>query len=134
MSKLANYLSSNGIVDLLGPKPGYLTIAGAAHYASVSQRTIKRWITRGLPVYQGVMRGKVLVRPSDIDLYLQRKAVKPEVDLDALVNEVMTGLSPKAGISPGTETSARPRAKWARATKKGTVPDSTGISHLNQGL
>ena len=41
----------------------YLPIDGAAQYASVSTKTIQRWIKGGLPVYQGTARGKVLIRP-----------------------------------------------------------------------
>ena len=89
---------------------GYLSIGEAARYASVSTRTIKRWITRGLPVYQGTHRGKVLIRPGDIDLYLQRKTVpKPDLDLDALVQDVLAGLG-----GPKPEP-VRPRERWARA-------------------
>lgn len=79
---------------------GYLPITGAAQYASVSTRTIKRYIKRGLPVYQGTSRGKILIRPSDIDLYLQRKtSPKPDLDLDAMVDECMTSLKkPVTGL------------------------------------
>ena len=89
---------------------GYLSIEGASAYASVSTRTVKRWIRAGLQVYQGTARGKILIRPSDIDLYLQQKTVpKPELDLDAMVEDVLSGLG-----KPKSE-SMRPRAKWARA-------------------
>jgi excisionase family DNA binding protein len=78
-------------------QPGYLSIAGAAKYASVSTKTVKRWIQGGLPIYQGTARGKVLIRPSDIDMYLTRKQA-PHVDLDAIVKQVITDLNdgPKA--------------------------------------
>ena len=94
---------------------GYLPLAGAAQYASVSTRTIKRWIKAGLSVYQGTPRGKVLIRPSDIDVYLQRKAVKPKIDLDAMVEDVLLGLreKPKLATAP-----IRPRGKWARGITK----------------
>ena len=42
-------------------QPGYVSIEGAARYASVSTKTVKRWIQGGLPVYQGRARGKVLI-------------------------------------------------------------------------
>ena len=76
---------------------GYLPLTGAAEYASVSTRTIKRWIKAGLTVYQGSPRGKILIRPNDIDLYLQRKAAqKPTIDLDGMVNQVLSDLSAKS--------------------------------------
>lgn len=153
MSKLATYLSSNGIAELLGSRPGYLTIQAAAYYASVSERTIKRWIARGLPSFQGSLRGKVLIRPGDIDLYMQKKPIPVEKhDLDAMVEGVLksfckaqaTGKIPQApspeaiGLPPGLR---KPRqGKWTKATracsgpeapggdKKGTVPDSDTVA------
>ncbi len=76
------------------PPVGYLSIGGAAEYASVSTRTVKRWITRGLPVYQGTPRGKVLIRPSDIDLYLEKKTAR-ELILDAMAEQVLRDLCQK---------------------------------------
>lgn len=74
---------------------GYLSIEGAAGYASVSTKTVRRWIQAGLPVYQGTTRGKVLIRPRDIDSYLMRRQT-PHVDLDALVEDVLSSLRPEA--------------------------------------
>lgn len=90
---------------------GYLSLRGAARYASVSSRTIKRWIRAGLPVYQGTLRGKVLIRPSDIDAYLTRRQSRPS-DLDAMVADVLVDL-----VSQSTSVSEpiRPRGRWARA-------------------
>jgi len=59
-----------------------------AKYASVSTKTIHRWINLGLPGYQGTTRGKVLIRPTDIDSYLTRRQTR-QVDLDAMVDEVL---------------------------------------------
>jgi predicted site-specific integrase-resolvase len=70
-------------------QPGYLSLKKAAAWADVSIKTIKRWIAAGLPVYQGVTGGKVLVRPQDINSFLQKRQV-PQVDVDALVNETLT--------------------------------------------
>jgi excisionase family DNA binding protein len=70
---------------------GYLSIEGAAKYASVSTKTIERWIQGGLPVHQGTARGRRLIRPSDIDAFLTRKQA-PRLDLNAIVQEVIKGL------------------------------------------
>ena len=75
-------------VDTTTHKPGYFPIMEAAKYASVSTKTIHRWVKGGLPVYQGTARGKVLIRPTDIDLYLTRRQAR-QIDLDAMVNEVL---------------------------------------------
>ena len=72
-------------------QPGYFPIMDAAKYASVSPKTIQRWIAAGLPVYQGTARGKVLIRPADIDSYLTRRQAR-QIDLDALVNDTLRDL------------------------------------------
>lgn len=71
--------------------PGYLPLADAAGWAGVSVRTMKRWIASGLPVYQAMARGKVLVRPADIDAFLTKQQA-PKLDLSRLVNEVTRDL------------------------------------------
>lgn len=71
--------------------PGYLSIPAAAQWASVSKRTIKRWIGVGLPVYQGTERGKVLIRPADIDAFLTRTQ-KEQPALSATAAEILVGL------------------------------------------
>lgn len=97
MTAISTYQPGSGRVGASSPvgfqasAVGYLSIDAAAVYASVSTKTIKRWIQAGLPVYQGTRRGKVLIRPSDIDLYLQKKTA-PKVDLDAMVNDVLQDL------------------------------------------
>ncbi len=53
-----------------------------------------RWVDQGLPHYQARPRAKVLVRPEDVDAFLQKQQV-PQMDLDALVEEVMQGLTTK---------------------------------------
>jgi excisionase family DNA binding protein len=72
-------------------KPGYFPIMDAAKYASVSTKTVQRWIKGGLPVYQGTARGKVLIRPTDIDSYLTRRQAR-QIDLDAIVNDTLRDL------------------------------------------
>ena len=79
-------------------RPGYLSIGGAAKYASVSRKTMKRWIQGGLPVFQGTIRGKVLIRPNDIDAYLTRKQVA-QVDLSVMVNDVLRDLGQVSGVA-----------------------------------
>jgi excisionase family DNA binding protein len=101
---------------------GYLPISEAAQYASVSARTIKRWIKAGLPVYQGTFRGKVLIKPSDIDTYLEKKTA-PKVDLEAMVEDVLQGLGTISALAPVAHeptslrrqpSSRRAQAKWSR--------------------
>ncbi len=73
-------------------QPGYLSVRHAAVWADVSPRTITRWIKAGLPTYQAGPREKVLVKPSDIDDFLNRKQTDTP-DLGAMVDEVVQGLN-----------------------------------------
>ena len=76
--------------------PGFLSLEHAADYADVSVKTIKRWIESGLPKYQAGPRSKVLIRPTDIEVYLTRQQATPP-NIDALVDEVVKEL-----VSPNT--------------------------------
>ena len=67
---------------------GYMPLVEAATWAGVSPRTLKRWIRRGLPIYQAGPREKVLVKSSEIDQFLTRKQI-PTPDLGAMVEEVL---------------------------------------------
>jgi predicted site-specific integrase-resolvase len=68
--------------------PGYLPFSQAARWAGISERTLKRWIGKGLPKYQAGPREKILIKPEDIHRFLTKK-VEPQVDLDSLVEEVL---------------------------------------------
>ncbi len=70
---------------------GFLSRKHAAAWADVSRRTLDRWIQQGLPVYQSSPHTKVLIRPADIELFLQRKQL-PKADLLAKVEEVVAQL------------------------------------------
>jgi predicted site-specific integrase-resolvase len=68
---------------------GYLPLKEAAEWAGVSPKTLIRWLQRGLPRYQAGPREKVLIRLSDIDLFLTRLQSAP-APLDQMVTEVLT--------------------------------------------
>jgi predicted site-specific integrase-resolvase len=70
---------------------GLLSKKHAAAWADVSQRTLDRWIQQGLPVYQASAQTKVLIRPADIEFFLQRKQL-PKADLIAKADEVIAQL------------------------------------------
>ena len=70
---------------------GYLSIASAAGWCDVSPKTIKRWLSRGLPCYQDGPKTKILIAPDDIRAFLtKRQAQQP--DVDAMVEEVIRDL------------------------------------------
>lgn len=67
---------------------GFLSLEHAAQWSDVSVKTVRRWISQGLPRYQEGPRSKVLIRPGDIESFLTRQQVaKPE--LDRMVDEVL---------------------------------------------
>jgi predicted site-specific integrase-resolvase len=70
---------------------GLLSKKHAAAWADVSRRTLDRWIQQGLPVYQASPHTKVLIRPADIECFLQHKQL-PKADLIAKVEEVVAQL------------------------------------------
>ena len=66
----------------------YLTIDRVAINASVSRRTVRPWIEHGLPYYQAVPHGRVLIRLDDVERFLTRRRA-PRPSLDSLVDEVL---------------------------------------------
>ena len=70
---------------------GLLSKKHAAVWADVSQRTIDRWIQQGLSVYQASPHTKVLIRPADIEFFIQRKQL-PKADFIAKADEVIAQL------------------------------------------
>lgn len=65
-------------------------------YVGVSERTIRAWIhlpLDGLPAIR--VGGKILVRRSELDAWLQKRRVRPleAVDLDDMVKDILQGLS-----------------------------------------
>ena len=74
--------------------PGFLDKQRAAQWASVSVRTLDRWIANGLPVYRSGPCAKPLVRPPDIEAFLVREQM-PRPDLNDLVDETLGELLTK---------------------------------------
>ena len=79
------------MVERVTIQPGYLPLITAADWAGVSQRTMKRWIKKGLPTYQAGPRERVLIRLTDIDAFLTRQQAEVP-DLDAMVEDVWKSL------------------------------------------
>ena len=73
---------------------GFLDKQRAARWASVSVRTLDRWIANGLPVYRSGPSAKPLVRPADIEAFLVREQT-PHADLNDLVDETLGELLTK---------------------------------------
>jgi hypothetical protein len=52
---------------------------------------MRRWFVKGLPRHQAGPRQKVLVRLMDIETFLT-KQVTPQINLGAMVDDVLKGL------------------------------------------
>jgi len=65
-----------------------VSLADAAHWASVSKKTLVRYIGQGLRVHQARPGSKLLVRLEDIRAFLKPRQAKG-VDLGKLVDEVI---------------------------------------------
>ncbi len=70
---------------------GFLDLHNACKWASVSPRTLRRWIDRGLRVHRHSSRSKILVRPADIEAFLISQQ-KPQPDLNAIVSATVQDL------------------------------------------
>jgi hypothetical protein len=72
----------------------WLGLRELTYYASVSERTLRSWIYSPVDPLPAVkVSGKVLVRKSDFDAFLQRHRIRPleEIDIDAIVQDVLKG-------------------------------------------
>jgi Helix-turn-helix domain len=72
----------------------WLGLRELTEYADISERTLRSWIYSPVdPLPAAKVCGKVLVRRSEFDAYLQRHRIKPleEIDIDAIVRDVVKG-------------------------------------------
>jgi excisionase family DNA binding protein len=74
--------------------PGYFDLAGASQYTggALSIRTLRRLISRpgGLPYYR-IGKGKIMLRRTDLDAYLEDHRHEP-MDLNALADQAVREL------------------------------------------
>ena len=74
----------------------WLGLKELTQYADLSERTIRSWIYSAVDPLPAVkVCGKVLVRKSDFDAYLQRHRIKrlEEINLDATVQDAIRGVA-----------------------------------------
>ena len=78
--------------DHVGGLREWLGIRELSVYANVSERTLRLWIRLPRdPLPATRVRGKVLVRKSDFDRFLERHRVQPlaTIDVERIVDEVL---------------------------------------------
>ena len=71
---------------------GWLSLRELTEYASVSERTLREWLHRSTDALPAVrVDGKILVRKSEFDAWLERHRIQPDapIDVDGIVNAVL---------------------------------------------
>lgn len=76
-----------------GSTKGYFTKKEAAFYSAVSVKTLSRWLQEGLPAIQVRRGGRVLIRLTDLDAFLNGKRVIQSTSLDNLVETTLRELT-----------------------------------------
>lgn len=74
----------------------WLGLRQVTQYASISERTLRTWIHAPVDPLPAVrLAGKMLVRRSELDAWLQRRRVKPleTVDVDGIVKDILQGMA-----------------------------------------
>jgi excisionase family DNA binding protein len=74
----------------------WLDLRELTEYAAVCERTVRGWIHSPVdPLPATRVGGKILVRKSDFDRWLERHRMKPAgaLDLDGIVREVVEGVT-----------------------------------------
>ena len=62
----------------------YVTIKDIAVRASLSEKTVRKFVRRGeFPYYRPDPRGKILIRWSDFEAWIESRRVRIEADADA---------------------------------------------------
>ena len=69
-----------------------MSIATTARRYDSSIKTVRRWLDRGLPFLRSGARTKILIRPEDVERFLQRRC-HAQVDVNVMVENVMKELT-----------------------------------------
>ena len=79
-------------IDMMG------TTTTARRYDS-STKTVYRWLDQGLPFFQSSPRSKILIRPDDVETFLQRRC-HAQVDVNVMVEDLAKELTDAAHNAP----------------------------------
>jgi excisionase family DNA binding protein len=76
--------------------PEWMGLKQLTRYANISERTLRTWIHAPVDPLPAVrLAGKILVRRSELDAWLQRRRIKPlsAVDMDGIVKDILQGMA-----------------------------------------
>jgi hypothetical protein len=72
---------------------GYLTLKGLADYSGLSVRTLRGYIAhKARPLAHYRLIGKILVKRSEFDAWMQQYRREVPCQIDAIVDDVLKGL------------------------------------------
>lgn len=81
----------SNIIEPTSLKDGYLDLPGLAKYCSLKVPTLRGHIRSGdLPAYK--VKGKILIRKSEFDLWISAFRINKKQNLDTLADDVLKSL------------------------------------------
>ena len=84
-------IPDNIIEPVISLKDGYFDLPGLAKYCSLKVPTLRDHIRSGdLPCFK--VKGKILIKRSEFDSWLEGYRVNKKQDLDNVVDEILTSL------------------------------------------
>jgi excisionase family DNA binding protein len=73
----------------------WMSLRQITEYANICERTVRAWIHSPVDPLPAVrVSGKILVRRSELDMWLERHRVRPlqTIDLDGILRKVVGGI------------------------------------------
>jgi hypothetical protein len=83
-------IPDNIIETAIGLKDQYFDLKGLSVYSAVSVGSLRDYVKTGLPHFK--LKGKILIKRSEFDNWLERYRVNKKKDLAGLVDDVMDSL------------------------------------------
>ena len=71
-------------------KDQYLDLKGLSAYSAVSVGSLRDYVKTGMPHFK--LKGKILVKRSEFDAWLERYRVNKKQDLNNIVDDVISSL------------------------------------------
>ena len=72
-------------------KDCFFDLKGLSAYSCISVGSLRDYLKTGLPYFK--LKGKILIKRSEFDLWIERYRVNRSLDIDNIVNGVMSDLS-----------------------------------------
>ena len=83
-------IPDNIIETAISLKDQYFDLKGLSVYSAVSVGSLRDYVKTGLPHFK--LKGKILIKRSEFDAWLERYRVNKKKDLAGLVDEIVSSL------------------------------------------